>query len=368
MIAAKNLCRNKIRTLMTVLGVAVGVSIFVSLTSISKGYQRQIEEMIRSYSIDLILMSKGAATPFGSRIALSDYQALPKIEGIRNVSSVIMGSTTSTWNPYFLLIGISSFESLSSKIGIVEGRVFRTGKKEALLGEVVARRLDLRVNDQISLAGEEVFTVTGIYVSGAKNFDGGAIVDLQDAQKILRRGDSVNMAFIQIARDRNPKEMMERIHERLPEVTAMQGGEFVGEIRMIRIVEASAWTVSLISFLACCVVVMNTILMTVRERIKEFGILMAIGWDRFRIIRTLLLEAILICVTGGILGNLAGMALLWCFSYINPEGLGWWVSFTAHLDVFWQSIGISLFLGMISSYYPARIITKMLPSEALRYE
>jgi putative ABC transport system permease protein len=353
---------------MTVLGVAVGISIFVSLTSFSKGYKSQLEDMIRSYSIDLILMSKGAATPFGSRIPLSDYQALLTIEGIRNVSSVIMGSTTSTWNPYLLLIGFSSFDSLSSKIGIVEGRVFRPGKKEILLGEVISRRLDLHVNDTISLAGGEAFTVSGIYISGSRTFDGGAIVDLRDAQKMLSREDTVNMVFIQIIRGRDPKEVMEKIQNRLPGVTAMRGGEFVGEIRMIRIVEASTWTVSLISFITCCIVVMNTILMTVRERIKEFGILMAIGWSRFRIIRTILLEAILICMMGGILGNLFGMVLLWCFSYINPEGLGWWVTFTTHPDVFLQSIGLSLLLGAISSYYPGQVITKMLPSEALRYE
>src|SRR5512137_2860292 len=121
MLAVKNLFRNKIRSLMTVLGVAAGVSLFVSLTSISNGFKSQLQDIVRGYSIDMVATSKGAATPFGSRISSSEYDVLLKTEGIRSVSSVIMGPTRSNLNPYFLLIGISTFESFASKLGIVEG-------------------------------------------------------------------------------------------------------------------------------------------------------------------------------------------------------------------------------------------------------
>lgn len=368
MLAVKNLFRNKIRSLMTVLGVAVGVSLFVSLTSISNGFKSQLQDIVRGYSIDMVATSKGAATPFGSRISSSEYDVLLKTEGIRSVSSVIMGPTRSNLNPYFLLIGISTFESFASKLGIVEGRVFRPGKKETLLGEAVAKRTGLRVNDQIALAEGEVFTITGIYMSGGKTFDGGAIVDLQDARRILKRDDSHNMAFIQVAQGRDPREVATRIGARFPGLSVIRGGEFVGEIRLIKIIDASALTISIISFFACCFIVMNTLMMAVTERTKEFGILMAIGWGRLMIAKTIFFEAVLICVAGGILGNLIGVAQLWLFDTINPEGLGWWVSFSGNIPIFFQSLGLSALLGLISSLYPALLTSKLLPAEALRYE
>jgi putative ABC transport system permease protein len=368
MIAAKNLFRNKIRSLMTVLGVAVGVSIFVSLTSISNGFKSQLQDIVRGYSIDIVVLSKEAATPFGSRISSLEYDTLLKVEGIRSISAVIMGPTKSAWNPYFLLIGISSFESFATKLGIVEGRVFTAGKKEALIGDAVAKRFGLHANDQIALAGEDAFTITGIYMSGGRTFDGGAIVDLRDARRILKRDDSINMAFIQVAGGRNPKEVAERINTRFQGLSAIRGGEFVGEIRLIKVIEASALTISIISFLACCFIVVNTLMMAVTERTKEFGVLMAIGWGRFMIAKTILFEAILICLAGGILGNLIGIAQLWLFNYINPEGIGWWVSLSGNVNIFLQSLGLSALLGLVSSLYPALLTSKLLPAEALRYE
>ena len=368
MIAFKNLFRNKIRSFMTVVGVAVGVSLFVSLTSISNGFKSQLQDIVRGYSIDMVATSKGAATPFGSRISSSEYDAILRTEGIRNVSAVVMGPTKSDWNPYFLLIGISAFESFANKLGIVEGRVFRPGEKEALLGEAVAKRAGLRVDDQIALAEGEVFTVTGIYMSGGKTFDGGAIVDLRDARRILKRDDSVNLAFIQVARGYDQREVAARLNARFPGLSVIRGGDFVGEIRLIKVIDASALTISIISFLACCFIVMNTLMMAVTERTKEFGILMAIGWGRGMIATTILFEAVLTCIAGGILGNLMGMAQLWLFDYINPEGLGWWVSFSGNVSIFLQSLGLSALLGLISSFYPALLTSKLLPAEALRYE
>jgi len=95
---------------------------------------------------------------------------------------------------------------------------------------------------------------------------------------------------------------------------------------------------------------------------------MAIGWGRLMIAKTLFFEAALICIAGGILGNVIGMAQLWLFDYINPEGLGWWVSFSGNIPIFFQSLGLSALLGLISSLYPALLTSKLLPAEALRYE
>jgi putative ABC transport system permease protein len=113
---------------------------------------------------------------------------------------------------------------------------------------------------------------------------------------------------------------------------------------------------------------MNTFFMAVSERTKEIGILMAMGWSRIMIMRTIISESMMICFLGGLLGNLMALVQLWFFHTINPEGLGWLVSMSVSVEIFWESMGLSLLLGWIGSLYPAFRASKLLPAEALRYE
>lgn len=368
MIAIKNLFRHKLRTLMTLLGAAVGISAFVSLTCISDSLKSQIQDMIKSYHIDITVTSKGAATPFSSTIPLSTYHELRTIKGVGNLSSLIVGAVNSPWNPYFLLFGVSSVETFFSKLGILEGRVFTPGKKELILGERVAKKLQVKVNDKILLAEQEPFTVTGIYTSGSRIVDGSAALDIQDARKILKKYDSVNIAFVQVVAGSDPKEVVEDINQRFQSLSAVRSGDFVGEIRLMNMIDVFAWAISLIAFVTCCIIVMNTFLMVVSERTKEIGLLMAVGWSRIMVMKMIMSESLAVCFAGGIAGNLMAMVELWLFHTINPEGLGWLVSMSFSVDIFWKSMGLSLLLGMIGSLYPAVRASRLLPAEALRYE
>jgi len=353
---------------MTLFGVAIGISTFVSLTTISHSFKSQISGMIKSYSIDLCVMAKGAANPAYSRISLSDYHKLGETEGVQGISSFVLGSMKSAWNPYFIVIGVSSIETLATRLGMVEGRLFIPGKREVVLGELSARRLNLRIGDKVLPREGEEFSVSGIHVTGSKLLDGAGIFDIRDAQRMLNRDDCVNMAFIQVREGKSPDEILEKINQNFPELSATHSGNLIGQIRLIKVVETSARTISIISFIACCIIVMNTFMMAVTERTKEIGILRAVGWSQWMVARNIVFEAMGICLLGGILGNLVGLVQLWIFSEINPEGLGWWIPLSSSADILVKSIGLSLLLGIVGSLYPALQASKLLPAEALRYE
>ena len=368
MIAIKNLFRHKLRTLITLLGVAVGISAFVSLTSISDGFKTQMEDIIKSYSIDITVTSKGAFTPNSSTISFSAYRELGRVKGVRDASCLIVGTVTSPLNPYFLVFGASSVERFLNRLGLVEGRVFIPGKKEVIMGERAASRYRIRVNDNILLARQEMFTVTGVFTSGSGIIDGAAVLDIKDAQELLRRFDSFNMVFLQVAVGSDLDKVVDDINKQFPNLTAVKSGEFIGQIRLFNTVDFFAWVVSVISFVTCCIIIMNTFVMTVSERTKEIGILMAVGWSRIMIMKTIISESVVICFFGGILGNMMAIAELWVFYTFNPGVLAWLDPLSISMDIFLKSIGLSLLLGMSGSLYPAIRASRLLPAEALRYE
>lgn len=368
MIPLRNLLRNRVRSLLTIAGAAVGIAVFVSLTIISKGFRSQIEDVIGSYNIDITVQSSGAATPLGSSISLEDYKKLGSLQGVREVYSLVIGPIKTKWNPYMLIFGISSAEAFASKVGMLEGRMPEKGRGEVAIGELFARRFDYRVGNKIMLTDSEIFSITGIFSSESKLVSGSVMLDTDDARRILKRYDSVNLVFVQVRKGTAPSTVAESINRGFPALNALRSGDFVGQMRLIRVVDAASWAVSTIALLAACIVVMNTLIMAVSERTKEIGILMAIGWSRYMIMKTIVTEALLICFVGSLAGNVLGVLQLSLFNYLDPEGMGLWTANAWSPGVLLRSAGISLVMGIISSLYPALLSTRLLPAEALRHE
>jgi len=366
-LALKNIYRNKLRNFLTLLGVAAGIAVFVTSLSVSNGFKEQITDLIKKYSIDITVQSKGAATPLMSRIAVSDYLRLRDVAGVRDVSSLVLGSVKAPWNPYFIVAGISSGEALSSKFAMLEGRPPVPGRKELILGSLASAQLHYRPGNKIVLIDSEVFTVTGIYTFGSRIMDAAAVLDITDAQRLLKTDQYVNMAFIQVDPGIDPGLIMERIQELLPNLSVLRSADFTGQVRMFNTVNFFVWVISLISIFTCCIVVMNTLFMAISERTREIGVLMAIGWSRFMIFRMILTEAVIICLAGGIAGDVGGLLFLSVLNRMNVIGVGWMPA-SIPPEIVAASFALSLGLGVVSACYPAFIASKLLPVDALRYE
>ncbi|MBN1632014.1 MAG: ABC transporter permease [Thermoleophilia bacterium] len=368
MIAIRNIARNKRRSLLTALGAAVGIMILSSLTSVSEGLRTQVQDTIQTYGIDLAVQSKGAASPFGSKITSADYEALASTEGIESVSSMVIGAIKTPWNPYFLIMGLAPADAYAERLNILDGTMLKAEKGGILLGQTAGKAAERRVGDRLSLSEQEEYLVTGIYASGSNMLDNAAILDIGDAQRILSRDGFVNLAFVRLEQGVSVDEATERVETRLPGLAVVRSGDFAGQISLIRVVDTSAWAISLIALLGSCIVVMNTLVMAVSERTKEIGILMAIGWSRSRIMRTIVWESLIICFVGGLVGSAIGLVIIWGLQFVHPAGLWLWASVSGVSRVFLISLGISLLLGLVSSLYPAFVSTRLQPAEALRHE
>ncbi len=368
MIALRNITRKKTRSILTALGAAVGIMMLASLTSVSQGLTRQIEDTMGGYEVDLAVQSTGAPSPFGSKISSADYEALSQVEGVDSVSSMVIGAIDTSFNSYFLVMGVAPVQSFAGRLSLVDGSMLETGKHHLLLGRMAAQAAGRRVGDQISLADNESYAVTGVYSSGSAMLDNAAVIDIGDAQRILNRGASINLAFVSLKQGVPVEEAADLIEARLPGLAVIRSGDFAGQISLIQVANSAAWAISLIALVGACIVVMNTLVMAVSERTKEIGILMAIGWSRARVMRTIIWESLIICFIGGVIGSLVGVALVWSLRFVHPAGLWLWTSAAAAPRIVLISLGVSLLLGLLSSLYPAFLSTRLLPAEALRHE
>jgi len=366
MLPLRNIFRRKIRTLITILGVAIGISLFTTAISFSQGFQKQIQEIIKNYQVDITVQSKGSPTPIHSRITWSDYQKLKNIEEIENISSMIIGTIRTKWNPYFMVLGVSN-DILNYRIGLLKGRKMYPDKKEAIIGQVAAEMFGYDINSQVELGEDEIYTITGIYSTSIRIIDGALCLNYEDIRRMLRFNDYANMLFIRLKENADPATVIQKINKNYPELSAAKSSDFTGQMRLNKTIKAFVWAITIISLFTSIIIVSNTLVMSITERIREIGILMAIGWSRFMIIKMIIHEAIIICFIGGITGNIIAIIQLWMLNHINTIGPGW-VPVSVSYEIFIKSIVFSLIIGILSAISPAAIASKLLPAEALRYE
>lgn len=366
-IATKNLFRNKLRSIMTICGTGIGLSLFIVLMTIAHSVKSQIHHMIDGFGVDVVVQAGGAPNPISSRIAVKDIAALSALPGVRSASGFVVGSKRLSWNRYFVLLGADPSAPIMSRFPIIQGTIFTNEANQILVGSLLAKRRKLRIGDPFPLDHHGAYRICGIYNTGVRAFDGAAITELSQAQEVLQRGDQVNLMVVRVDGQAPLETVMATITKNLPHLEVMRGLDFVGQIRVFDTILGFAQAIAFLSLIACSITVMDTLLMAISERTKEIGILMAIGWSRWQIAWIVLSESLLICLLGSAAGNLFGALFLWMTSDSQLLGIGWvpvWPSATIALS----AVGLGLAMGCMSAAYPAAIAWRMLPATALRFE
>ncbi|MBW1894026.1 MAG: ABC transporter permease, partial [Deltaproteobacteria bacterium] len=307
------------------------------------------------------------SSPLASRLMPSEYQQLSKVEGIKDLTAIVICAIKTKQTSYFLIVGTSALEPLLNSLSLIEGRLFHRGKKEVLLGRKALKGLNLTINESIELAENDKFLIVGTFVTGSRLIDKGAVLNLQPAMKLLKRGEDVNLALVHIAEGYQPEKIKKDISKSFPSLSVMKSRDLLSEIKLFQVVESFSWGISAIALIIACIFVMNTLMMSVYERTKEIGILMALGWSRWMITKTIFFESIIVCLIGGIFGDILGFMFIYIFSVSNITGLDWtYAALSPTIIVY--SIILALILGVVSAVHPAIVVSRLSPAQAIRYE
>ena len=397
--ARRALSANRLRTMLTLLGMIIGVAAVVVVVALGQALQKKVVTDLQSFGADLMWLSPGARSASGVRVRaqnmkLDDIEAVREIIGVGNVAPVITAAAQATYgssNWQAIAQGVTpAFLQLNNRPvvagrGISENDV-RAAARVVVIGQTVVDGLfgkegEDPLGKMIRMKGVP-FEVVGILEAKGKAFGGNdqddlVLVPLTTVPRTLGStlpAGSVSYAMIQVAPGAVSGDiafeianLMRERHRILPgdpddftigDMTSVIStmSQITGAITLV------LGAIGAISLLVGGIGIMNIMLVTVTERTREIGIRMAIGAKRRDILFQFLFEAAAICLVGGGIGLVLGSG--GAFAAARAMNLPTSIDPQVMLLAFGVSAGIGLFFG----FYPARKASKLRPVEALRTE
>jgi putative ABC transport system permease protein len=364
----KNMLGRKVRTTLTVLGLAVGIAAVMMLAGISRGFERSMMAIYRSRGIDLVVVRGGVSDQLSSNLDIELGDRLRAIPGVESVAPSLMDTVSfeeanlssvlaNGWEPGGMLI---------RSLRIVDGRaLLATDRREVMLGRILAMNLNKKVGQAVSIAGEQ-FHVVGIYESDSLFENGGLVIRLDELQRMMGRDGKVTGFVIVAKPDVNSRSLGDVIESKVAGVAAVPARDYVQNNVQIRLARSMASATTAVAIILGSIGLLNTMAMAVFERTGEIGLLRALGWKRRRIVFLLQGEAMTLGLLGVVIGALLsviGLKLL----LLSPSSRGF---IDSELPPISFAIGLMMGLGLslLGGLYPAIRASRLEPIEALRHE
>ena len=401
--AWRALLANPLRSLLTMLGIIIGVASVITMIAIGQGATERVQEHMKVLGANVMLVLPGTVNTGGVRQGAQTSQALTEADALAialevpevqvaapssraTVQAVFGGTNWST--PVF---GATNDYLEARDWPLASGRLFETGElqgaaKVVLIGQTVARELfgDQDPVDQVIRLRNVPMTVIGVLERKGQNSWGSdqddvAIVPIStfrnrvqgDAAGRLKRVGSIS---VKVRDGHDMKAAEDNIRELLRQRMRVQGeGDEPFRIRnlteMLQAQEASSQVMTMllsavagVSLIVGGIGIMNIMLVSVTERTREIGLRMAVGARGRDILSQFLIEAVTLSLMGGAIGVLLGALATWAVGRFA----GWQVSMT--LDSIVLAAGFSALVGVFFGFYPARRASSLLPIQALRHE
>ncbi len=360
----KNLTRRKTRTLLTLLGIAIGVAAVVALGAMAEGFINSYTTILSSGGADVIVTQADAADVLFSAVDDSIAAQLKSTAGVSQVAGVLLGMIQTPDVPYFIVFGLEPQEFALNHYKLVQGQPI-LGPRQMLLGQTAAKNFKKKVGDSFKIQ-ETSYRIAGVYETGQGVEEMGAVIPLQEAQAVFKKPHQVAYYQIKIARPEYTASVIKDLARRFPKLTASRSANYMDSQQESGMLRAMSWFIGLLAVVAGGLVMMNTMLMSVFERTREIGTLRALGWRRGRVLRLILGEALVLSVIGGVAGIALGVGMVLALNQVPALAGLLDNSFSPML--FAQAMLIALFLGMVGGVYPAWRAAQLQPVEAMRYD
>lgn len=362
----RNVMRRPLRSALSVAGVAIGVAAGTAMAAVAWGFEASWTRGYEARGTDLVVARMTGRNPMPAPFDEEKLTGIRQLRGIGETAGLITGLLRLKGGASLAVHGIEGGSFPWDNLVWREG-----GPPEGdgiCLGALAAESLAKRVGDSVNLEDRDL-PVAGIYESRAIVESGAAMTTLATMQKLLGWEGKINFINIRLPpafHDDDLPSLQNAIERGHRGLKVLRIGEVARQNSGVLAAQAMSLATSSIALLVGALGVANTLLTGVIERARELGVLLAMGWSRSRIASLVLLESLILCLAGALVGIAGGVAGVRALENAAPlrgkiEGV-----FSPALLL--AVLLAALILGALSALYPAWRAASLQPLKVLRTE
>jgi putative ABC transport system permease protein len=382
-LVVKNPFRNKTRSALAIVGIAIGIMVIVALGMVTGGLENSTQSTLKAGAAEITVLQTGSNS-FGSGGTLNEslVTSILSINGVKDTAGILRASNTTTTPA--TLNSTSSIGSLGSEVSItgidldklsligidsVNGTTFsNSSTNEVIIGKTAAQSLNKTVGDTINLYGKD-FTITGTFETGNFITDAGIMMPLSTLQNLTSNQNKISNILVKVTDNANVTTVSQSVENAYPnQLTTTTAEATASRINQgLSFIDTASWAISLLAIFIGAVGVINTMIMSVYERTREIGVLKAVGWKDRRILGMILGESIVLTLIAFIVGTVVAVVGVELVLTLSPS-VGGIIKPSFAYDIFLRAFIVAFLVGVLGGLYPAYRASRLSPTEALRYE